>query len=888
MRFIKAIARRANGTYGLAMLDIQKTGTAFPAASPATIHREDYRPPSWLVPEVELDFQLDLERTVIRSKLDVRRSKSAKRQEPLILDGDAITPTLVKVDGKKWTDWQLVDGKLELPLTGDTHIVEIEVELDPSTNTQLMGLYASNNMLCTQCEAEGFRRITFFPDRPDVLSRYKVRMEGDKSKFPVLLCNGNQAGRGDLEGDRHWAGWNDPWPKPCYLFALVAGDLVANNDSFTTRSGKEVELSIYVRDGDLERTGHAMQALKDSMRWDEETYGREYDLSLFNIVAVSDFNMGAMENKGLNIFNSRYILADPEVATDEDFDGIEGVVAHEYFHNWSGNRVTCRDWFQLSLKEGFTVYRDQCFSADMGSAALKRIEDVRILRAVQFPEDTGPLVHPIRPESYIEISNFYTATVYNKGAEIIRMMATMMGAENFRKGTDLYFDRHDGEAATCEDFVAAMEDGGGIDLKQFRKWYSTPGTPRVSARLSHDPQTSTVTLDLQQTLAAGGKKPQPSEMVLPLKTALLDPKTGEHQGEQLLIFDKAEQSFTFEGQKNHPILSINRGFSAPIILENNQAAEELAFLTTHDDDPFARFEAMQQLITGYLIAQVAGAPADRDIILQAVGAVLADETIDRAFLAELILLPSETFLGDQMSEVDPQAIHNAREKLRGKIGVQFERKFRRLYKQCVPGEFSLSAEARADRKLRNVALGYLAAGQAEDAAELAYVQFCDANNMTAMQGALAELSHMDVPERTQALDRFYKRFKDNALVLDKWFMLQAMSIRTDTVKRIEALSRHPDFTLSNPNRVRALYGAFTNNQVRFHDPSGKGYAIIADMVIALDKQNPQTAARFIPPLGRWRRFERGRSELMRLALERIAATPYLSKDVREQVGKSLA
>ncbi len=870
------------------MLDIQKADTAIPATSPATIRREDYRPPSWLVPEVQLDFQLDLERTVICSRLDVRRSKSARFQELLILDGDGITPVLVKVDGEKWTDWRLVDGKLELPLPGVAHIVEIEVELDPSTNTQLMGLYASSDMLCTQCEAEGFRRITFFPDRPDVLSRYKVRMEGDKSIFPVLLCNGDRAGQGDLEGGRHWAGWNDPWPKPSYLFALVAGDLVANKDSFTTRSGREVELNIYVRDGDLGRTGHAMQALKDSMRWDEETYGREYDLSLFNIVAVSDFNMGAMENKGLNIFNSRYILADPEVATDGDFDGIEGVVAHEYFHNWSGNRVTCRDWFQLSLKEGFTVYRDQCFSAEMGSAALKRIEDVRILRAVQFPEDAGPLVHPIRPESYIEISNFYTATVYNKGAEIIRMMATMMGAENFRKGTDLYFDRHDGEAVTCEDFVAAMEDGGGIDLKQFRKWYSMPGTPRVSARLSHDPQTSVVTLDLQQTLATGGEKPQPSEMVLPLKVALLDPKTGEHPGEQLLMFNKAEQSFTFDGQKNHPILSINRGFSAPIILENSQTAEELAFLSSHDDDPFARFEAMQQLVTGYLIAQVAGAPADRDIILQAVGAVLADEAIDRAFLAELILLPSETFLGDQMSEVDPQAIHNAREKLRGKIGVQFERKFRRLYKQCTPGEFSLSAEARADRKLRNVALGYLAAGKAEDAAELAYLQFRDADNMTAMQGALSELSHMDVPERTEALDRFYKSFKDNALVLDKWFMLQAMSIRTDTVKRIEALSRHPDFTLSNPNRARALYGAFTNNQVRFHDPSGKGYAIIANMVIALDKQNPQTAARFIPPLGRWRRFERGRSELMRLALERIAATPYLSKDVREQVSKSLA
>ncbi|QJB68746.1 aminopeptidase N [Parasphingorhabdus halotolerans] len=870
------------------MLDIQTTDAAIPATDPATIRREDYRPPDWFIPEIELDFQLGLERTVVRSKLDVRRSKSAKYDAPLILNGDDLLPVNVLVDGKKWNEWKLEEGNLTLPLTGAAHIVEIEVELDPSTNTQLMGLYGSNGMLCTQCEAEGFRRITFFADRPDVLSRYKVRMEGDKQAFPILLCNGDKVEEGEAEGGRHWAQWNDPWPKPSYLFALVAGDLVANSDSFTTRSGKEVELNIWVRDGDLPRTGHAMQALKDSMRWDEEVYGREYDLGLFNIVAVSDFNMGAMENKGLNVFNSRYILADPEVATDADFDGIEGVVAHEYFHNWSGNRVTCRDWFQLSLKEGFTVFRDQSFSADMSSAALKRIEDVRILRAAQFPEDAGPLAHPIRPESYQEISNFYTATVYNKGAEIIRMMHSMMGAENFRKGTDLYFDRHDGEAATCEDFVVSMEDGGGIDLTQFRVWYRTPGTPRVSAKLSHNPQTGTATLELKQSIAAGGAKPGPSEMVIPLRTALLNPETGEHDGEQLLILDKAEQSFTFEGQNDHPVLSINRGFSAPIILENSRTAEELAFLSSHDDDPFARFEAMQQLMTGYLTAQITGTPADRDIILQAIGAVLADENIDRAFLAEIILLPTEAFLGDQMVEVDPQAIHDAREKLRGKIGVQFERKFRRLYKQCVPGEFSLSAEARADRKLRNVTLGYIAASQVEDAAEIAYDQYCDANNMTAMQGALGVLSHLDAEERGHAFESFYTRFKDNALVLDKWFTMQAMSQRSDTIKRVDALSRHPDFTLANPNRVRALYGAFAGNQVRFHDPSGRGYAMIADMVIALDPQNPQTAARFIPQLGRWRRYERGRSELMRLALEKIAATSNLSKDVAEQVSKSLA
>ena len=876
------------------MLDIQKTpndemADAAPAPKdPATIRREDYRPPAWFIPEVELDFQLDLERTVVHSKLDVRRSKSAKPDEPLVLQGDDISPTSVKVDGETRTDWTLVEGDLVLPLSGASHSVEIEVELDPSTNTQLMGLYASNGMLCTQCEAEGFRRITFAPDRPDVLSRYQVRMEADKAKFPVLLCNGDKVAEGDGDNGRHWAQWNDPWPKPSYLFALVAGDLVANNDSFTTRSGKPVELNIWVRDGDLDRTGHAMQALKDSMRWDEETYGREYDLGLFNIVAVNDFNMGAMENKGLNIFNSRYILADPQVATDADFDGIEGVVAHEYFHNWSGNRVTCRDWFQLSLKEGFTVYRDQTFSADMGSAALKRIEDVRILRAAQFPEDAGPLAHPIRPDSYQEISNFYTATIYNKGAEVIRMMNTLMGPENFRKGTDLYFDRHDGEAATCEDFVTAMEDGGEIDLKQFRKWYETPGTPKVTANLSHDPQTGTATVHLSQKIAQNGDMPKPSELVIPLKTALLDPETGAHQGEQLLLLTQAEQSFVLEGYKEHPVLSINRGFSAPIILESSQTAEQLAFLSAHDDDPFARFEAVQRLMTGYLTAKVLGTPVDRDIILQAVAKILADKTIDPAFLAELILLPSEAFLGDQMVEVDPQAIHDEREKLRGKIAVQFEKQFRKLYKSCWPGEFSLDAEARAKRKLRNVTLGYLAASFTEDAAEIAFDQYREADNMTAMQGALAVLSHLEAEERSIAFDDFYKRFKDNPLVLDKWFSLQSMSQRGDTLKRVDSLSRHPDFTLSNPNRVRALYGAFSGNVVRFHDPSGKGYQMIADMVIALDKQNPQTAARFIPSLGRWRRYERGRSELMRLALEKIAAQPELSKDVSEQVHKSLA
>ncbi len=873
------------------MVDVQNPSNpemadAAPAAhDPATIFRKDYLPPDWLVPEVELDFRLGLASTTIVATLTLKRGGSHDR--PLRLDHDEVSVEEMAVEGQP-VAWREDGGQLVVEDVADGDRLTMRCTVHPDKNTKLEGLYASNGMLCTQCEAEGFRRIIPFVDRPDNLSVYTVTMRGPKNEFPVLLSNGEISEAGEGENGDHHVRWHDPWPKPSYLFAIVAGDLVANADSFTTMSGKEVELNIYVRDGDLDRTGHAMKALKDSMRWDEQVYGREYDLGLFNIVAVSDFNMGAMENKGLNIFNSRYVLADPEVATDGDFDGIEGVVAHEYFHNWSGNRVTCRDWFQLSLKEGFTVFRDQCFSADMGSAALKRIEDVRILRAAQFPEDAGPLAHSIRPDSYQEISNFYTATVYNKGAEVIRMMHTLMGAEAFRKGTDLYFERHDGEAATCENFVQAMEDGGEIDLGQFRKWYETPGTPRVSVRMRHDPQTGSVTLKLGQKIAQNGEKPKPSGLVIPLRTALLDPETGAHEGEQLIILDQPEQEVVIAGQAEAPILSINRGFSAPIILESGQTAEELAFLSAHDDDPFARFEAMQQLVTNYLTARVAGAPTEREIVLHSIGAVLDDERIDPAFQAELILLPSEAFLGDQMAEVDPQAIHDARESLRGDLATTHHARLRALYDRCQPDAFSLDAEARAKRKLRNVTLGYLAAASAENAAALAQAQYQAADNMTAKQGALNVLSHLEAAERDPAFQDFYQRYRENALVLDKWFMLQAMSQREGTAERVQGLANHPDFTLSNPNRVRSLYGAFTNNQVHFHDASGTGYDWVADMVIALDKQNPQTAARFVPPLGRWRRFERGRSELMRQALEKIAAQPELSKDVSEQVHKSLA
>ncbi|MGB3927685.1 MAG: aminopeptidase N, partial [Sphingobium sp.] len=625
------------------------------AAAPAVIRRADYRVPDWLVPEVALDFDLDPALTRVRAVLSVVRN--GEHDRPLRLDGDGLIPLEVKIDGRLLTDaeWHLDAGALIIALPGEAHSVETLVELAPASNSKLMGLYASGGLLCTQCEAEGFRRITFFPDRPDVLSRYSVRMTADKARFPVLLANGDPIAQGVLADGRHWAQWDDPYPKPCYLFALVAGDLACNVDQFVTMSGREVRLGIWVKETDLPRTAHAMQALKNSMAWDERVYGREYDLDVFNIVAVADFNFGAMENKGLNIFNSRYILADPETATDIDYDGVEGVVAHEYFHNWSGNRVTCRDWFQLSLKEGFTVFRDQNFSADMGSHAVKRIEDVRILRAGQFQEDNGPLAHPVRPESYMEISNFYTSTIYNKGAELIRMMALMLGPERFRMGTDLYFDRHDGQAATCEDFVLAMEEGGGIDLGQFRLWYEQAGTPHVRALLSHDPATQTVELALEQTLPPTPGQPDKQPMAVPLRTALFDPATGQHHGDELLMLTEAKQSFRFEGFAAPPILSINRGFSAPVIVETNRSQADLAFLSAHDDDPFARYEAMQQLMVNVLVGRVAGQAADDQAVVEAIRNTLTNPLLDPAFIAETIRLPSEAYLGDQMARVDPDA-----------------------------------------------------------------------------------------------------------------------------------------------------------------------------------------------------------------------------------------
>ena len=849
------------------------------------IYRSDYLPPDWLVPSVSLEFELDPELTRVRSTLTVARNGDHDR--PLKLAGNGLEPLSVRV-GDSDAPWTMAGETLVIELPGDSATIEIAVEIIPSANTKLMGLYASGGILCTQCESEGFRRITFHPDRPDVLSRFKVKMSADKARYPVLLANGNLVASGDGASGTHWAEWDDPFPKPSYLFAMVAGDLSANRDSFTTMSGRKVDLAIWVREKDLPKTHHAMESLKAAMRWDEEVYGREYDLDLFNIVAVDDFNFGAMENKGLNIFNSRYILADEDTATDNDFDNIAGVVAHEYFHNWSGDRVTCRDWFQLSLKEGFTVFRDQNFSADMGSKAVKRIEDVRILRAAQFPEDSGPLAHPVRPESYIEITNFYTATVYNKGAEVIRMMRTILGEDAFRKGSDLYFERHDGQAVTCEDFVTAMEDASGIDLSQFRLWYSQAGTPKVSARLEHDAASNSATLHLSQSVPATPGQADKSPMVLPLKAALIGANSGSPLAEeQLILLDGPSSSVTFDDIAEPPLLSINRDFSAPVLLDVDRQSGELERLAEVDPNPFARYEALQELMYRALLAGARGEQVDPAPVIAAMRGTIQSNALDPAFKGEALTLPSEGLIGDRMDLVDPDAIHDSREALRRAVGSALADDLARAQAILVPGS-DLSPEAKGVRRLKSVSLALIAAGDPARGAALAKDQFDAADNMTDRQGALTVLGSLDGPERETAFTQFYQRYESDSLVLDKWFALQAAAQRTDTIDVVEALARHAQFSARNPNRWRALVSNFAANQWAFHHGSGRGYRFVTDMILAVDRINPQVAARQVPSLGRWKRFEARRAELMRKELERIAATPGLSKDVFEQATKSLA
>lgn len=879
--------------------------------APRAIRLVDYQVPDFLVDTVDLSFDLGEDETRVGAVLSVRRNPaSGKTGASLVLDGEAVDLKAVRLDGGTLpADRLSVEaGHLSIADVPDAFRLEIDTVIRPQDNTELSGLYKSNGAFCTQCEAEGFRRITYFPDRPDVMARFHVRITADKALYPVLLSNGNPSGRGDLAGGRHWAEWVDPHPKPSYLFALVAGDLVSVTDSFVTRSGRTVALGIWVRRGDEDKCAHAMHSLKAAMAWDEEVFGLEYDLDVFNIVAVSDFNMGAMENKGLNIFNTKYVLARPETATDLDYQGIEGVIGHEYFHNWTGDRVTCRDWFQLSLKEGLTVFRDQEFSSDRGSRAVKRIADVRTLRARQFPEDGGPLAHPVRPESYIEINNFYTATVYEKGAEVVRMIHTLVGAAGFRKGMDLYFARHDNHAVTIEDFVAAMSDATGVDLSLFKRWYSQAGTPELSVSDHYDASTRVYSLTLSQRTPPTPGQADKQPLVIPVAMGLLGPNGAEiptrldgeesaRTGTRILSLAEESATYRFLDVAAPPVPSLLRGFSAPVRLKG-LAADRLKFLAAHDTDPFARWEAGQQFATCHLLDLVAAIgrgealKADGDLI-EALRRTLsggAAAGADHAFAAQAMLLPSEAALADAMTVVEVEAIHQARQFLRIEIGRALHDVLAATVDRLTDqGAYRIDAESIGRRALRNACLAYLSADGSADAVARLSAEIAAGRNMTDVLAALSLLGDIAGAAREDAFDAFYRKWAGDDLVVDKWFVLQASSSLADTLTRCHDLLTHKAFDLKNPNRVRALIGTFSQaNQLRFHDASGAGYAFLADQIIALDPMNATVAARLCQPLGAWRRYDIARQEKMRHALDRILATPGLSKGTYEMASKSLA
>jgi aminopeptidase N len=874
-------------------------------ATPREVRLADYAPPEFLVDTVDLTFELDEAATKVTTRMSLRRNPaSPDRGAPLRLNGEDVTLTRLICNGETLSanQYHLDDHALTIPDAPDTCALTIEARIAPKDNTELSGLYVSHHSYFTQCEAEGFRRITFFPDRPDVMARFTTTIIADRAQCPVMLSNGNPGPVEDLPDGRHRIVWTDPHPKPSYLFALVAGDLVRVPDNFTTRSGRHVDLGIYVRRGDEDRCAHAMRSLKTSMTWDEEVFGLEYDLDVFNIAAVSDFNMGAMENKGLNVFNTKYVLAKPETATDGDYQGIESVIAHEYFHNWTGNRVTCRDWFQLSLKEGLTVFRDQEFSADQGSRAVKRIGDVRALRAAQFREDAGPLAHPVQPASYIAIDNFYTATIYNKGAEVIRMMHTLLGKAAFRKGMDLYFARHDNQAVTINDFAQAMQDASGVDLTRFRLWYHQAGTPELAVSDSYDPAAKRYTLTVTQRTPPTPGQPDKQPMVIPLVMGLLGgdgaalptqlaDETASQSDTRMLLLTEATQSFTFVNVPTPPTPSLLRDFSAPVRL-SGLTSDRLRFLAAHDTDPFVRWESGQQYATGLLLDLVAafrrGAPLTTDpALIEAMAATLALGDADPAFAAEALSLPSETFLADQMQVADIDAIHTVREHVRAAIGTALCDALRATYDRLTDtGPYQIDGGPIGRRALRNTCLAYLAT--TPGGAQLAKTQFDAGRNMTDVLAALAVLASIDCPERVAALAAFRAAWHDDALVLDKWFAIQATSKLPNTLDAVRGLSHHADYDLRNPNRIRALVGSFAGgNPVRFHDHSGSGYRFLADTIIALDPMNGQVAARMVSPLGQWRRVELARQILMKAELQRILDTPNLTSNTFEMASKSL-
>ncbi len=877
-------------------------------ASPQTVYLKDYTPPEYLIETVELNFDLDEQLTIVRSSLSLQRNPQSKHQNlALSLMGEELQLISLAIDGVSLDEDEYTLDKESLLIhkvpQDRAFQLKIENSISPAANTALEGLYLSSQMLCTQCEAQGFRKITWFLDRPDVMSRYKVTLSAAKDKYPVLLSNGNKIAGGDIDQNRHWVTWEDPFAKPSYLFALVAGQLEAVSDEFVTHSGRRIELQIFVESHNVDKCAHAMQSLKNAMRWDEETYGLEYDLDLYMIVAVDHFNMGAMENKGLNIFNTKFVLARPDTATDSDYEYIEGVIGHEYFHNWTGNRITCRDWFQLSLKEGFTVFRDQQFSADRSSKAVKRIADVNALRTRQFAEDAGPLAHPVRPEAYIEINNFYTLTVYEKGAEVVRMLHTLLGPEGFRKGCDLYFARHDGQAVTCEDFVNALETANQANFSQFRLWYSQAGTPVLDVTEHYDAANQQLHLTIKQSCPATPGQAQKAPFHIPVKLGLLSDDGSaapiwfnqQSSNEITLHVTAAEQTFSFANLAQAPVVSLLRGFSAPVILKMERSLEDLAFLLRHDSDTFNRWEAGQQLAIKVIFELIKNLQNQQalqltPLLVDAWRNILQHKFSDLSYQAMLLSLPEESYLAGLMEVIDVDAIHEAREFVRISLAEQLQTEFQRLYTLYHRDESgNFQADAIGRRRLKNICLNYLISLETPENYELAERQFYSAGNMTDQMAALATIANSRHPAKARSLDSFYHQWRREALVIDKWFALQATSSMPNTFATVQSLMRHHAFDIKTPNRVRALIGAFSqSNPVNFHAKNGEGYAFLADQVLVLNDLNPQIASRMVTGLAQWRRYDEERQILMKQQLQRIVSYAHLSKDVYEIASKSLA
>ncbi|MFW5431191.1 MAG: aminopeptidase N [Methylophilaceae bacterium] len=860
-------------------------------ATPKTIYLKDYTLAPYKVSHINLYFQLFDSKTVVKSEVHYLKNPDSASKD-LILNGQDQIITSVELNGAPFDGYTIVDSKMTIKDAAKKFTLTITSEIDPASNTALEGLYQSQGTYCTQCEAEGFRRITFFQDRPDVLSTFSVRIEGDKKQYPVLLSNGNLMESGELGNGRHYTVWNDPFPKPCYLFALVAGDLVRIADTFTTMTGRKVDLHIYVRSGDEHQCDHAMVSLKKSMKWDEEKYGREYELDLFNIVAVSDFNMGAMENTSLNIFNTALVLAHQETATDSDYMRVEGVIGHEYFHNWTGNRVTCRDWFQLSLKEGLTVFRDHEFSADMNSRDVQRIDDITHLRRFQFSEDAGPLAHSVQPDSFIEISNFYTMTVYEKGAELISMQHTLLGEKTYRKATDLYFERYDGHAVTCDDFVQCMADASGRELSQFFLWYKQAGTPTLTASSHYNEEQKQFTLTLQQSQPDTPDQTNKKPLLIPVAVGLLNEKGNETHATRTLEMTERKQHFTFDNVNARPVPSILRSFSAPVKLITDLTDNDLRLLQLNDTDGFNKWEAGQTLALRAIERVMVDSEADIAEFVADFGIIIEqglDGKGDKALLARALSLPTVTDVAQTQKVIDPAAIDHARTHILKSVKREHKTALVRLYEaNGNTGSFAISPAAMGRRALQNIVLELLTVSNGTGCAARAKAHYDHADNMTDRVAALSCLADSTKPERDEVFSDFYNRFKGYQLVVDKWFSLQALANRKATFDDFEKLRNHVEFNIKNPNRVRSLYSAFVvNNAVKFHDPSGQGYAILRDVIIELNAINPQIAARLVTPLKEWRRYTPALQAKMKAALEAIMETTNLSNDVFEVVSKSL-